>query len=74
MARKTTKRNEHDFTRQIHSTVRQGTRFANMKNHDEKKAKDNKIFVVCCDCRGYDDGCNEFIGKYHKPCNEFRWW
>lgn len=73
MARKTEKRNEHDFTRQIHSTVRAGTRFANMDNHNERLAK--KQENVCChDCRYFWNGCNEFIGRYHKPCEEFVWW
>lgn len=73
MARKTTKTNKHDFTKQIHSTVRTNTRFANMNNHNEKSAKENKN-VVCKDCRGFDNGCSEYIGKYHLPCSEFQWW
>jgi hypothetical protein len=73
MARKTEKENKHDFTRQIHSTARANTRFANMPNHDEKKAKESG--KVCChDCRYFDYGCSEFIGRYHKPCTEFEWW
>ena len=73
MPRKTIKRNIHDFTKQIHSTVRMDTRFANLDNHNEKHAKITKL-VTCVDCRGFDNGCNEYIGKYHKTCSEFQWW
>lgn len=73
MARKTLKANSHDFTRQIHSSKRKNTRFADMPNHDEREARANK--QVCChDCRSYMMGCSEFIGKYHKVCGEFEWW
>ena len=73
MARKTKKENRHEFTRQIHSTKRTNSRFANMTNWNEKEAK--SINKVCCkDCRGYDNGCYLFIGRYHKPCEEFKWW
>ena len=63
----------HEYTRQIHSTERAETRFANMKNHNEKKAKDDG--TVCChDCRHFLNGCNEFIGMYHNTCADFVWW
>ena len=73
MPRKTHKRNIHDFTRQIHSTVRSGTKLANIKNWNEVKAKfENKL--SCKDCRFFWlDGCGEYIGKYHMPCDEFEW-
>lgn len=73
MARKTDKQNTHEFTRQIHSTVRTGTVFANMPNHNEREAKE--LRKVCChDCRVFDGCCDQFIGKYHKPCEDFNWW
>lgn len=73
MARKTSAQNKHEFTRQIHSTVRRGTEFAGMKNWNEERAKcENKI--CCKDCRHYDIGCGAFIGAYHKPCEKFKWW
>ena len=62
-----------EFTRNIHSSIRAGTKFANMSNHDERKAKaENKL--CCHDCRFYNSGCNQYIGMYHKTCSEFRWW
>lgn len=73
MSRKTTKRNAHEFTSQIHSTVRTGTRFANMENHDERKAKGTDA-MACHHCRFYRHGCDEFIGRWHKICSEFKWW
>jgi hypothetical protein len=73
MARKTTKENIHEFTCQIHSTKRTGTRFAYIPNHNEKEAKELKK-LACHDCRGFQNGCKEFVGKYHKPCTEFEWW
>lgn len=73
MARKNSKTTIHDFTKQIHSTVRTGTKFAALDNHDEKKAKAAK--KVCChDCRYFDYTCREFLGKYHKTCKDFEWW
>lgn len=73
MARKTTQRNIHEFTKQIHSTRRVGTRFAKMENHDEKEAKETKS-LACHDCRFFAHGCSDYVGKYHKPCDEFEWW
>ena len=73
MARKTKKTNIHEFTVQIHSTKRAGTRFASMDNWSEKEAK-NKKHVCCHDCRYFLMGCSEYIGKYHKPCELFEWW
>jgi hypothetical protein len=73
MPRKTTKENKHEFTSQIHSTKRAGTRFAAMENHDEKEAK-RQCKITCRDCRGFENGCSTFIGMYHKPCLEFAWW
>jgi len=74
MARKTNNINcFHDFTKQIHSTRRKGTNYANMKNHNEKIAKE-KNSLCCHDCRYFDSGCYEYIGKYHKICEDFQWW
>lgn len=73
MARKTDKINIHEFTSQIHSTRRTGTRFSNMPNHNEKAAKECNS-LCCHDCRHFDIGCSEYIGKYHKTCSEFKWW
>ena len=73
MPRKTKKKNLHNFTFQIHSTNRKGTRFANMSNHNEREAKELNR-VTCRDCRGFDIACYEYIGKYHKPCDMFEWW
>lgn len=73
MPRKTNKHNEHEFTRQIHSTVRRGTSLAAMPNWNEKLAKAEK--KVCChDCRYYELSCRGFIGRYHQTCDEFEWW
>jgi len=77
MARKLKSESEsnvfHEFTRQIHSTKRAGTRFHAMENWNEKEAKEqNKL--CCHDCRSFDIGCSEFVGKYHKRCEEFGWW
>jgi DNA topoisomerase IB len=73
MARKTKKENTHEFTKNIHSTKRTNTRFANMENHNEKQAKAEK--KVCChDCRFFNGGCDTYVGMYHKPCGEFEWW
>ena len=75
MARKTEENNVHEFTRQIHSTKRAGTEFANMKNWDEKQAKIEE--KLCChDCRWFIGGwssCADYIGKYHKTCKNFEW-
>jgi hypothetical protein len=73
MARRTNKTNIHEFTQQIHSSRRVGTEFAKMNNHNEKLAKQNKD-VVCRDCKFFNLGCKEYIGEYHKTCNEFEWW
>lgn len=73
MARKTSKTNIHEFTIQIHSTKRTGTRFANMDNHDERLAKDTNA-LACRDCRHFHNGCSDYIGKWHKTCSEFEWW
>ena len=73
MARKTKLFNEHEFTKQIHSSKRADTIWANMPNHDEKKAKsENKL--CCHDCRYYLLSCKGYIGRFHKPCDEFEWW
>lgn len=66
-------RNIHDFTNQIHSTRRSGTRFTNMENTNERLTKENKG-LGCHDCRFFQFGCSEYIGKYHSPCKEFKWW
>lgn len=72
MARKTDKNNIHDFTRQIHSSKRAGTRFANMINHNERLAKEKDI-GTCRYCRNFFHGCSDYIGRYHKTCEEFEW-
>jgi len=62
-----------EFTKNIHSSVRSGTRFSGMPNHNERLAKsENKL--CCHDCRYYDGGCNKYIGRYHLPCSDFKWW
>ena len=73
MARKTDLNNIHDFTRQIHSSTRTGTRFAGMGNHNEKLSKDLGD-LTCKDCRHFSGGCSHYIGKYHKTCSDFEWW
>lgn len=73
MPRKTKKENIHDFTKQIHSTKRTGTRFANMSNWNEKEAMKEKK-VACHDCRFFRFGCDYYIGYWHKPCELFEWW
>ena len=37
------------------------------------KKKQKKTKKVCChDCRSFDNGgCSEYIGKYHKTCEDF---
>ena len=70
MARKTLKRNIHDYTRQIHSTRRTGTE--PVENWNEKEAKEENK-VSCRHCRYFYSSCSEFIGKYHKPCKDFEW-
>ena len=76
MARKrknTDRYSTHDFTRQIHSSARKGTGFASMNNHNEKEAKEDK--KVCCrDCRYFLIKCGQYIGAYHKTCDDFMWW
>jgi hypothetical protein len=64
---------KHEFTCQIHSTRRSGTDFANMKNWNEKQAKESKE-VTCKDCRFFDLSCSKYLGKYHRPCDRFDWW
>lgn len=64
--------NIHEFTNQIHSSRRSGTRFSNMNNHNERKAKIEDR-GGCRYCRYFWHGCSQYIGKYHKACNEFEW-
>ena len=65
----------HEFTRQIHSSTRTGTSYANMDNWNEKEAKEQN--KRCChDCRWFDIGfepCKKYVGLYHKPCKDFAW-
>jgi hypothetical protein len=68
-------KNVHEFTRQIHSTERRGTRFAGADNWNEKKAKEEN-WLACKDCRyfwGGFEGCWEYVGLWHKACDEFEW-
>ena len=62
-----------EFTKNIHSTNRKNTEFANMENWNEKYAK-NMDKICCHDCRFFSGSCSNFIGKYHKPCKDFKWW
>jgi len=39
---------------------------------NEKEAK-SKNKLACSSCRHFLFGCSEYVGKYHKPCNEFEW-
>lgn len=75
MARKTSKENTHDFTRQIHSTRRtQNIDYVPIANWDERKAMEQKR-VACRDCRKFYgfNGCFKLIGRWHMPCEEFEW-
>jgi len=72
MARKTDKYNVHEFTRQIHSTRRTGTIYANMPNHNEKLAK-QKHDMVCRECRYFYGQCSDYIGQWHELCKDFQW-
>jgi hypothetical protein len=73
MARKTEKNNVHEFTKQIHSTKRAGKLEKPLKNWNEREAKKlNKC--ACHDCRYFMGGCSEYIGKWHRPCEDFHWW
>ena len=76
MARKTDKENLHDFTRQIHSTKRtKNPDYTPLENWNEKTARD-ECKLACRDCRYFFsglNGCFKYIGKWHKPCDEFEW-
>ena len=73
MARKTDKIVVKDFTKNIHSTRRSGTCLSGMDNWDEKEAK-KEGKLACRDCRFFELSCSEYIGRWHKPCGEFKWW
>lgn len=48
-------------------------RFDALDNWDEGKAEKEK--KVCChDCRNYCFGCDDYVGRFHKPCEDFEWW
>ncbi len=72
MARNTKKDNTHEFTKQINSTRRTGTVFANMENWDEKKAKFDNHKVKCSGCRFFNYDCSYYIGENHMPCDDFK--
>lgn len=72
MARKTDRILIKDFTKNIHSTRRSNTGFSKLENWCEKEAKEQRR-VCCKDCRHFNGGCSEYIGRYHKPCIEFEW-
>jgi hypothetical protein len=65
-----------EFTSEIYRSNIDITSFKEPENWDEQIAKDeNKL--CCHDCRffsGYIYRCSDYIGMYHKPCNEFKWW
>jgi hypothetical protein len=61
-----------DFTRNIHSTRRTGTRFAGMDNWNEKAAKEGGR-LSCKECRQFVGGCSMYVGRWHKPCEQFQW-
>jgi hypothetical protein len=64
-----------EFTSEIDDKERLGTDFEKMLNWDEKEAKE-KNSIYCHDCRFFNSifGCNDYIGMYHKTCEEFKWW
>ena len=66
-------RTSKEFTKNIHSSIRSGTEFSGMANHNEKLAKSEKR-LCCHDCRFYGLSCYEYIGMYHQPCKDFKWW
>jgi hypothetical protein len=66
----------YDFTEEVPKTE-DSKDFDELENWDEKLAKEeNKI--CCHDCRYFDrvifSPCSLFVGKYHKPCKEMKWW
>jgi len=62
-----------EFTKDIPDTKRIGTEFETMDNHDETYAK-GKDAMACHHCRYFSGGCDEYIGQWHKTCNQFQWW
>ncbi len=73
MARNKNNTTVKEFTKNIHSTNRKNTEFENMENWNEKYAK--HMDKLCChDCRFFRRSCSNFIGMYHKPCKDFKWW
>ena len=41
-------------------------------NWEESVAKELKK-TSCKDCRYFSIDCHNYLGKWHKPCNEFSW-
>jgi hypothetical protein len=51
--------------------------FNEPENWNEREAKE-KDSLCCHDCRffllAFPCECSTSIGKYHKTCNNFKWW
>jgi hypothetical protein len=64
------------FTSEIDRTEEDNAFFKEPENWDEQIAeKENKL--CCHDCQyfnGYVFKCSDYIGMYHRTCNEFKWW